>query len=113
MRVSEMWPEHRRGPHRRMIAQGLRLLGKHGPEPRSDERRAPPWAATVALLSETFPQGQGVPRMEAFDPVRDRLARHVQALGHCRETFALIKPEQGQSTAEFLGLMRMCSQCLP
>lgn len=77
MRVSEILPEQRRGPHRRTIAQGLWILGKHGTEPRIDERWKPPWAATVALLREAFPQGQGVPFMEVFDPVGDRLARHV------------------------------------
>jgi hypothetical protein len=112
MGVQQILGQERRGPDRRGIAQSTRVLGKHGAESRLDERLEPPWTAAAETISQACPQGKRASFMEVFDPVGDRLARHVRALRHRGKTFALIKPEQGQSTAEFLGLMGVCSERL-
>lgn len=85
---------------------------EHGTEPRVDESLSPPWAAAAETLGEAFPQGKGALCMEVFDPVGDRLARHVQALRHRGQTFTLVEPEQSLYTAECLGLRGVCSERL-
>lgn len=104
LRLPQILREQRRGPDGRAIAQSPRVLGKPSTEEGIDTRLELPWAPAAATIGEAFPDRQGMPLREVFDPVDDCLARDVQALRNHGKTFPVIEPEQGLGTAEFLGL---------
>jgi hypothetical protein len=106
--IPQILREQRGRPDGRAIAQRPRILAETGTEQRIDPRLALPWSTAARTISKAFLHRQRVPLLEVVDPVDYCLGRHVEALRYASQTFPLIEPEQGLSTAEFLGLRSVC-----